>query len=166
MFNTVASICSILGLIVAFWQIYEVKKKLKSIQNALCELRAVFVDQKIDILLKVISGQQEQLIKVIFNMEKHGRSASKTQEEVQSIIFELNKCDNEMPEKYKDISKDLENAIKEMQNVIGSEFLGEKTQRDYILDADGFLKGCIHDLKDVVDKDLDYTIGVIARANK
>lgn len=91
MFNTIASICSILGLIVAFWQIWEVKKKLKSTQNALNELRAAFVDQKVDVLLKSISRQQEELVRVVSNIAKEGRSAKKTQEEVQSIMLELNK---------------------------------------------------------------------------
>ena len=166
MFNTIASICSILGLIVAFWQIWEVKKKLKSAQNALNELRAVFVDQKIDILLKSISRQQEELIKVISNSTKKGRSLEKTQEEIQSIIFEINKCNNELPEKHKEISKGLENAIEELQEALSPGVIDWETQRGHLLDADGFLKGCIHALKKVADESLDQTVDVIARANK
>ena len=166
MFNTIASLCSILGLIVAFWQIWEVKKKLKSTQNALNELRAAFVDQKVDILLKSISRQQEELVRVVSNIAKKGRSAQKTQEEVQSIMLELNKCNNELPEKYTDISNGLENAITELQKALSSGDADVKTLRDYLLEADGYLKGCIHGLKAAVDKSLDQTIGMIARANK
>lgn len=46
MFNTIASICSILGLIVAFWQIWDVKKKLKSTQNALNELTPLGIERR------------------------------------------------------------------------------------------------------------------------
>jgi hypothetical protein len=53
-----------------------------------------------------------------------------------------------------------------MQKAMASESTGEKTQRDYLLEADGFLKGCIHSLKEAVDKCLDQTVSVIARANK
>lgn len=166
MFNTIASICSILGLVVAFWQIWEVKKKLKSTQNALEELREVFIDQKIDVLLRTISRQQEELVRVISNLAKKGRSPQKAQEEIQNIILELNKCNNELPEKHKDISNGLENAIGELQKTLLIEISGEKTQRDYLLDADGYLKGCIHGLKGAVDLSLDQTVGVIARANK
>jgi hypothetical protein len=99
-------------------------------------------------------------------MAKEGRSARKTQDEVQSMILELNKCNNELPEKYKDVSKGLESAIGEMQKAMTSESTGAKTQREHLLEADVFLKGCIHGLKAEADNRLDQTVSVIARANK
>ena len=107
------------------------------------ELRAAFVDQKVDVLLKSISRQQEELIRVVSNIAKEGRSAKKTQEEVQSIMLELNKCNNELPEKYTDISSSLENAITELQKALSSGVTDVKTLKDYLLEADGYLKGCM-----------------------
>lgn len=160
LFNTVASICSILGLIVAFWQLWEVRKKLSSTQTALSQLRDVFVDQKVDVLLKLVISQQEELIKVISSLSKQGRSDKSIKDTIEKIIIELNKCDNEMPEKHKAISESLENAIKYLQRS-----LDENDKKESLLEAEGYLKGCIHALKKAVEEGLDQTVDVISKAN-
>ena len=140
--------------------------KLESTQKALKQLRAVFENQKIEVILNKISSQQEELVNVVSNMAKKGRSERKTQQKLQSIVHDLNKCNNELPETYKEISDGLERAIKEMQKALDPELVDVKSQRDHLLDADFFLKNCIHGLKDAVAKNLDHTINEIARANK
>lgn len=167
-FNFVASICSILGLIVAFWQIFSVKKQVEKTYNALEELRNVFVDHKVDILLNQITVIQEELTGIIGNLNKPGFSEKRLNDDIQKIIIDLDKCDNELPEKHLDISKGIEESVKNLRAALSANEVKDeygKTKRDYLLDAEGYLKGCIHGLKKASEKALDGAVDIIARAN-
>ena len=156
----VSGIASIIGLLIAFKQICNDKTKLAATQAALAEMREAILGQKTNVLLQLVINQEEELEKLTGSLLKQGYSEKTIKSDIQRITDELNKLDNQIPEKHKEISNSIISAIAELRKGVDS-----ADRKAVLLEADGYLKVAIHGLRAIVDSDADKKIDIISRAN-
>ena len=164
--NFIAGLCSIVGLGIAFWQIMKVKRQIEKTYNALYDLHSIIIENKTEILLSQIKNIQQSLAEIIGNICKQGVSLKMIKDEIQKNISTLDKCDNELPEKYEEVSQYISESVKKLREALSD--IGEKeieTIKDPLLYAETCLKSCIHILKKESESALDNTINIIAKAN-
>lgn len=155
-----SGIASIVGLFFAFRQIRNDKTKLAATQTALAEMREVILDQKTDVLLQLVINQEEELERLIGSLSKQGYSEKAIKSDLQRIVDELNKLDNQIPEKHKEVSDSIISAIMELRKEMNGD-----NRKSTLLEADGYLKVAIHGMRAIVDSGTDKKIEIISRAN-
>ena len=131
--NVVGNIANILGIVsfpVAIYELIKIKSRMKKAQESMNELLVLKDYQSISELSNRSSKMQEELSKIITNHSKKGIKKESIKNQCQSIINELDRSIVDTPSQQKEI-----------QNYI------EKSELDYLKDAQDYLYSCISLLK-------------------
>lgn len=135
----IASICSIVALPIAIWQIVSVKSKVDATEDGIRKILSVKEHEKLEAVLAVVKNQHSSLVKLQSQMSQPGSSKRSLEEKANSIIEELNRSVCDMPVKEESISKTLRSAIECIR----------KYSQDVnnLRDAEAFLYSSIQELK-------------------
>lgn len=139
----IASICSIIALPIAIWQIFDLKSKVKSTETGIRKVLEIKEYKKLDILGNIISVQYTSISDLLLNISKKGHSIQSTIKTCQNINKEINKCIVDMPSKYDDISKICKDAVKYIEAYLES----NKTTNDDLKEARDYLYNAMQSLK-------------------
>lgn len=135
-----ADLFGIVALAITIWQILQVKRKVNSSIDAMNELKRLQEQELLRKIFKELEGQQETLN---WLLEKHGQSGYRKitfEEKNAEIISALTRCSNELPIKYKEISKPIRSTVLELRNYNG----GDKR---HLEEAEGYLYSAIQAVK-------------------
>lgn len=141
--TNIASICSIIALPIAIWQIFDLKSKVKSTEISIKKVLEIKEYEKVDILANIISIQYTSISDLILNMTKKGHSMQSTVKTCQNINKEINKCIVDMPSKYDDISKICRNVVKYIESFLES----NNPSNNDLKEARGYLYNAMQCLK-------------------
>lgn len=142
--NVVGNIANILGIVsfpVAIYELIKIKSRMKKAQESMNELLVLKDYQSISELSNRSSKMQEELSKIITNHSKKGIKKESIKNQCQSIINELDRSIVDTPSQHEDLTGLFINCKKEIQNYI------EKSELDYLKDAQDYLYSCISLLK-------------------
>lgn len=135
----IASICSIVALPIAIWQIVSVKSKVNATEDGIRKILSVKEHEKLEAVLAVVKNQHSSLIKLQSQMSQPGSSKRSLEEKANSIIEELNRSVCDMPVKEESIAKSLRSAI---------EYIRQYSQDvNKLRDAEAFLYSSVQELK-------------------
>lgn len=151
----IASICSIVALPIAIWQILDLKSKVKRTETSIKKVLEIKEYQKLNGLANIVSKQYTEISELISNVTKKGISAPKVTEKCQDIKKEINRCVVEIPPQYTEILKSFKEAIKHIESFVESNRSSNselKEARDYLNNAMQSLK---HESKKFEDKTID-----------
>lgn len=101
----IADIFGFVALGITIWQIFQVKGKINSSIDAMNELKRL---QEQELLKKIFVDLSDQQGALCWLLEKNGQNGYRIgtlQEKNSEIIFRVNHCINELPAKYKEITK-------------------------------------------------------------
>ena len=85
----IASICSIVALPIAIWQILDLKSKVKRTETSIKKVLEIKEYQKLNGLANIVSKQYTEISELISNVTKKGISAPKVTEKCQDIKKEI-----------------------------------------------------------------------------
>lgn len=142
--NVVGNIANILGIVsfpVVIYELIKIKSRMKKAQESMNELLVLKDYQSISELSNRSSKMQEELSKIITNHSKKGIKKESIKNQCQSIINELDRSIVDTPSQHEDLTDLFINCKKEIQNYI------EKSELDYLKDAQDYLYSCISLLK-------------------
>ena len=140
----VSSICSIIGLPIALFQIAKIKSKAEETENM----------EKIS---ATIYSQQQDLSQIQAAATKEGTSLEKLDDRCRNIINELNLCVFQIPSRYENATKRIERTIKSIQ-----EYLQWKNI-ERLKDASDYLYTTIRLLKKENDEFINRQVKDIAK---
>ena len=90
--SNIASICSIVALPIAIWQILVLKSKVESTEKGIRRVLEIKEREKLDQIFKVVGTQYQEISAMISQVNKKGNSSSNAVKKCQTINKELNKC--------------------------------------------------------------------------
>ena len=165
-FNLIANCCGIIGLFIAFKQLWDVKKQISQTQNTIKDMYEVLAVNEINVIIKQVSLQAQKLFSLTNSLTQYGTSNKKVLSQLCSIINELHKIEIELlSTKYnkvrESIAKALEALIEAKDNIDDVQFVKNK-----MLDGDSFLKISIQDMQNIVEQGFEKQIELISKANK
>ncbi len=153
--GNIASVCSIIALPIAIWQIFDLKSKVKRTETSIKKVLEIKEYQMLNGLANVVSKQYTEISDLISNVTKKGVSAQKVTEKCQDIKKEINRCVVEIPPQYTSILKSFREAIMHIESFVESSRknnLELKEARDYLNNAMQELK---HESKKFENKTID-----------
>ena len=114
----IGSLCSIIGLPVAIWQIMELKTRADLTRTTMNNFLAL---EKSSILNKVngiLEEQQKKISSLIGYASKQGSSSKRMIDDSVQIINEINKCISTLPSEYNEVSANLHKVVSEIEKFI------------------------------------------------
>jgi len=103
--GNIASICSIIALPIAIWQIFDLKSKVKRTEISIKKVLEIKEYQKLNALANIVSKQYTEISDLISSITKKGTSTQKVTEKSKEIKKEINRCVVEISPQYTDILK-------------------------------------------------------------
>ncbi len=158
--SNIASICSIIALPIAIWQILALKSKVESTEKGIRRVLEIKEHEKLEQILKIISIQYEEISGMILQVNKKGNSNPSTIKKCQSINKELNKCVVLIPPQHTDTLESIKSTVRHIELFIESEMQSNselKNARDYLNNAMQKIKQ-----EDILFE--DKTVAVISRS--
>lgn len=137
----IASICSIVALPIAIWQIHTVKSKVETTEAGIHEILNIKQHQKYEEMLAIIKNEQSGLVEVRALSIKPGSSDQNIIETIDKIVVSLNKCLVDMPLEGKEVSESLRGAIEKIRGYSAG---------DDLKDAEDYLYSAIQQLKKLI----------------
>lgn len=137
-FSLMSGICSIIALIIALFQIADVKSKVQVAEDGISKILSMREHEKLEAALSTIKNQHAELTKLQSIYGKQGTSSKTVTEKSESIIGELSRCMCEMPVSEGAVADSVRNVI---------ELLRTFDSKDKLKEAEGFLYGAIQQMK-------------------
>lgn len=138
-----SSICSIVALPIAIWQIISVKSKVLSTQAGIEEILSIREHEKLEEVLTNVKRQHAELIKMQSMVGQKGVSENRLSKTAMTIAAELNRSACDMPVAYDEIADSIRMVISNIN-------MFPKTNK--LNDAEAYLYTCIHQLKVALEK--------------
>lgn len=138
-----SSICSIVALPIAIWQIFSVKSKVLSTQAGIKEILSIREHEKLEEVLTNVKRQHAELVKLQSMVGQKGVSEKRLSETAMTTAAELNKSACDMPVAYDEIADSIRMVIKNINMFPANNNLN---------DAEAYLYTCIRRLKVALEK--------------
>lgn len=142
-FSVASGLCSIVGLIIALFQIADVKTKVQATENGISKILSMREHEKLEATLTMIKNQHAELTKLQSMYGKQGISPKTVKEKGESIIGELSRCMCEMPVSEDSVADSIRKVI---------ELLRTFDSGDKLREAEGYLYGAIKQIKGSIEK--------------
>jgi len=152
--GNIASICSIIALPIAIWQIFDLKSKVKRTEISIKKVLEIKEYQKLNALANIVSKQYTEISDLISSITKKGTSTQKVTEKSKEIKKEINRCVVEIPPQYTDILKSFKESIKHIEAFVES----DKGSNSELKEARDYLNNAMQSLKRESKKFEDKTI--------
>ena len=158
--SNIASICSIIALPIAIWQIFTLKSKVESTENGIRRVLEIKEHEKIEQIFKVIGIQYQEISGMIPQVNKKGSSNSSITKKCQAINKELNKCVVEISPQYNNILESIKSAVKHIELFIESEMQSNSELKE----ARDYLNNAIQEIKQEDMRFGDKTVSIISHS--
>lgn len=150
----IASICSIVALPIAIWQIFDLKSKVKRTETSIKRVLEIKEYQKLNGLANIVSKQYTEISELISNVTKKGISTPKVTEKCQEIKKEINRCVVEIPPQYTAILNSFKESIRHIESFAES----NRSSNSELKEARDYLNNAMQSLKRESKKFEDKTI--------
>jgi len=137
----ISSICSIVGFPIALYQIAGIKSKEKETEAGINKLLEMKDDEKLEQILKSIFNQRKELSQVQASIGEEGIKPEKLDERCKNIINEINISIFQMPSRYEEVIKSMEECVGCLQDYLGNR------NTDKMKEASAYLYSIIRGLK-------------------
>lgn len=154
--GNIASICSIVGLPIALYQIAGIKSKTEKAEANLNRLLEIKENENLEQICTQIFNQQQELSLIQASIGKEGVKPKRQDDKCKSIINELNQCIFQIPAKYEEATKSLEECITCLQDYLRNGTL------DKLQEASDYLYTILRGLKKAKEKNLNEQVKNIA----
>lgn len=154
--GNIASVCSIIGLPIALYQISGIKSKAEATESGLNRLLEMKENENLEQICTQIFNQQQELAQIQASMGKEGVKPKRQDEKCKSIINELNQCIFQIPVKYEEATKSLEECIACLQDYL------KNNSDDKLKEASDYLYTILRGLKKAKEKNVSEQLKDIA----
>lgn len=141
--TNIASICSIIALPIALWQIYDLKSKVEATEKGVKTVLDIKEHEKLSQIFKVVVEQYQKIGNWVSQLNKTGKSRQTIIKECQEIIRSINLCIIDIPPQYADVFESFKSAIEYLEKYLESDMSSNselKESRDYLNNAIQSLK--------------------------
>lgn len=154
--GNIASVCSIIGLPIALYQISAIKSKAEATEAGLNRLLEMKENESLEQICTQIFNQQQELAKIQASMGKEGIEPKRQAEKCESIINELNQCIFQIPVKYEIVTKTLECCTACLQDYL------KNNSDEKLKEASDYLYTVLRRLKKAKEKNVNEQLRDIA----
>lgn len=136
--GNIASICSIVALPIALWQIYELKSKVEATERGIRSVLDIKEYEKLSQILNIVMNQYQELGGLLFQVNKKGKSVQTIIRKCQDINREINFCIVEIPPQHIEILNSLNKTVEHLEKFMESDMHSNtllKDARDYLNNA-------------------------------
>ena len=136
--SNIASICSIIALPIAVWQILELKSKVETTEKGIRRVLDIKEHEKFEHILKIVANQYQDVSELVSLANKKGKSTESITRKCQGINREINVCIVEISPHHKSILNSLRRAIEHIEKYLESNMQSIeelKEARDYLNNA-------------------------------
>lgn len=134
----IASICSIIGLPIALWQIYGLKSKVEATEKGIKSVLDIKEHEKLNQIFHILVKQYEEIGELICQINKTGKSKQTITNKCKSVNKEINFCIVAIPPQYTEILKNFRRVIEHIEKFMESDMQNNaelKESRDYLNNA-------------------------------
>lgn len=157
--SNLASICSIIGLPIALFQIWKIGSTTKVMQQAICDFLSLEKIATLNKIFDTVTQQRNLLVSTYNNTTKKGVTLDRIKRDCENSIKEINTCVNNLPAEFSDIETLLVESAKCLNEYLGS---GNSTK---IRDCDDYLRGTISELKKIKEINRKFEIQAVSKNN-
>lgn len=154
--GNIASICSIIGLPIALYQIAGIKSKAEATEAGLNRLLEMKENENLEQICTQIFNQQQELAQIQASIGKEGIKPKRQDEKCKSIINGLNQCIFQIPVKYEEATKSLEICIACLQDYL------KNNSDEKLKEASDYLYTILRGLKKAKEKNVNEQLKEIA----
>lgn len=136
--NNISSICSIIGLPIAIWQIYKLKTRVEATEKGIKQVLDIKEHEKINQIFEVLAKQYREVCDLVTQVNKTGKSTHSIEKKCREINKEINSCIVEMPPEYTHILNSFKRSIEHIEKFTESDMQSNaelKEARDYLNNA-------------------------------
>ena len=144
--GNISSICSIVGLPLALWQIAGLKANEKEAEAKLNKLLEMKNNESVEQILITIFNQRKELSQIQASIGREGVKPENLDKRCENIINEINTCIFQMPPQYEEAVKSMEECIDCIQEYL------ENKNTEKMKDASAYLYSIIRGIKKSKEK--------------
>lgn len=136
--SNISSICSILGLPLALWQIYSIKTEIEYTEKGIKNILDIKEHEELNRIFAIVEKQFSELSDLITQINKPGKTKKSCDDKCRVINRELSDCIVMVPPRYKEALDSFNNARKHIELFIESDMMSNtelKEARDYFNNA-------------------------------
>lgn len=136
--SNISSICGILGLPLALWQIYSIKSKIESTERGIKSILDIKEHEELNRIFTILEKQYAELSDLITQVNKPGKSSKSSNEKCRVINREISNCVVMIPPKHSDILEDFNKTMEHVERFVESDMKSNmelKEARDYLNNA-------------------------------
>lgn len=141
--TNIASLCSIIALPIALWQIFDLKSKVDATEKGIKSVLDIKEHEKLNQIFKIVVEQYKKIGGWTSQLYKAGKSKQTITKECQEIIRSINLCIVDIPPQFSEVLESFKRTIEHLEKYIESDMLSNselKEARDYLNNAIQSLK--------------------------
>lgn len=157
--GNIASICSIIALPIALWQIYGLKKRVNDVEAGIRSVLELKEHEKLEYILKDVANQYQKSFELISLLDKKGKSTNAIGKRCRDINEKITSCIIDLPPQFIESSKGLKEAAEHIELFIESDMQATdelKDARDYLYNVIQRMKEEIKDYENEKVKLISY----------
>lgn len=157
--SNIASVCSIIALPIAIWQIFDLKTKVEATEEGIKTVLEIKEHDKLSEARNLVESQYTEICKLLSLTNKSGKNTQNIAKTCQSINGNISSCIVSIPPQYVEIMDSLKCA---MENV--EEYISTNPYNDmHLKDARDYLNNAMQELK-LEEKNFDKkSIGIATK---
>lgn len=136
--SNISSICSILGLPLALWQICSIKSKIESTEKGIKNILDIKEHEELNRIFTVLEKEYAELSDLITQINKPGKTSKSSNEKCCAINREIGNCIVMIPPRHNDILENFNKTMEHIENFVESDMKSNvelKEARDYLNNA-------------------------------
>ena len=146
--SNIGSLASLIALPIALWQMYDVRKKLKFSEESTKRFLNRTNREQLEMIQESLTSEHAKLVSLKTDYKKQGTKWQNTQNQVESIIQELNVCAQRLPTDFTEVEEQLREVMSELTSFLEI----ETEKRDEIITEAEYQ---FHDCLDLVKQKLE-----------
>lgn len=134
----IASVCSIVALPIALWQIFDLKTKVEATEEGIKTVLEIKEHSKLNKTKSIMENQYTEICGLLSLSGKNGKSNQSIIKTCQQINVNISNCIVEIPPQHKEIMRSLKEAMESIEKYIISstgDYMILKDARDYLYNA-------------------------------
>lgn len=151
--SNIASICSIVGLPIAIWQIWSLEHRVEATRESMVSILKIYEVRNLSEIRSELSRHYTVISNMISSLNSKGMDSSK---KLRGIHVDLSKYVTEISLSYKPISDNLKNAMMEIEEMLRSGDYSENNLKETRLYINSAIDAIKEEEKSVENLSIKY----------
>lgn len=136
--GNIASICSIIALPIAIWQIFTLKSRVEATEKGIRDVLDIKEYKEFEQWYIIVMKQYQEISELIYQVTQKGKSIQVIRKRCIEISKEISRCIAKIPSKYSEVLICLESTVEHIENFVETDLESNaelKEARDYLNNA-------------------------------